>query len=76
MWQQLRLPDQTKFQLIDGKTYKVRMCEGVNFETLEDVYGEYECVWRQGLKLWIEKETYEVFEWIDMDDVWIEDVND
>lgn len=70
MWKRLR-PVKDHIPLVDGKTYKVRMACCVD-ENDETQYGEFVCVWRQGLKLWIEKDTYEVYEWADMDDVWEE----
>ena len=72
MWQDLRLGDGSKYPLVSGETYKVRMVVGCSTFG-KTLYDEFECVWRQGLRLWIVKKNFEVYEWIDMDDVWIED---
>ncbi len=71
MWQRLRLRDRTKYPLVDGETYLVRMIAGVTVDN-EDLYDEFVCVWRLGLRLWIVKSNCDVYEWIDMDDVWVE----
>jgi hypothetical protein len=72
MWQKLILPNRKKYPLVDGETYKVRMVCGISAFG-KDLYDEFECVWRQGLGLWIVKKDFEVYEWVDMDDVWVED---
>jgi len=71
MWQQLRLSDRSKYPIVDGNTYRVRMVCGVT-DWGKDQYSEFECVWRQGLKLWVVKENFDIYEWFDMDDVWID----
>lgn len=72
MWQQLRLEDRSKFPLEDGETYSVRMCIGVGKDN-EDAYEEFECVWKCHRGVFIEEESYEVYDWADMDDVWVDD---
>ena len=77
MWTRLRNKDRSKYPLTDGKVYKVRMVEGCGDteDDDDDRYWEVDCRWNFHYKLWItvEGDIGHVYEWIDMDDVWIED---
>ena len=67
-WKRLRNSDGSKFPLEDNKEYKVRMIVSID-ENENDFYAELNCIWNKSFQIWIRKETYELFDWIDMDDV-------
>lgn len=58
-------------KLISNEIYKVRMCVGVD-ENEEDIYDEFECLYNEKDNNWITTNNNRSFDFIDMDDMWIE----
>jgi len=69
MWKRIRDLSNLNFPLVENSVYHVRIVEGINRDTGQDVYEEYLVIWKNGMFVGVV--TDDVFEWDDVDDILI-----
>ena len=69
MWKRIRDLSNLNFPLVENSVYHIRIVEGINHDTGQDVYEEYLVIWKNGVFVGVV--TDDVFEWDDVDDILI-----